>query len=503
MNESNIFNQLMERDRERRQNYCARLDFYLGQQSPAREKGSENRLTFNYACTFIDKLTSYLMNGHGFTVESFQDTPQARAQAQAAEKALEQVHEYNHLEQLDFETELDCAILGDGCYKVTWEEASSFGLQAASGSKGRVRVTAPDIQGISAWWAGDDISRVWKVASRYILTEEEVERLYGNSKSEYRNPKQIPNSNNQIFKSVDLNTHDSKPRTILEVWTETDFEIYIDNLLLEKKANPYGFIPFIIFPNLRAPKQFWGTSDLTPIMQPQRELNRAVSQISHILELSGNPVTVLENVDESTDIAVKPGAVWNIPEDAKAYLLDLLKDGGLKMHLDYIEILYRVLHDIAETPRAAFGGSGKDLSGIAMQIELYPLIQKVQRKRTIRNSVYNRRNEMILKLLEKFQNTTNNTNTTNTTNNSIYDLSQLRLRTVWGQVLPSDQTKLIDNEKSLIASGIHSRRRAMDEVGVKDPEAEFKHWMEEEEQILQIRTNPPGRTNTTNSSIKT
>ena len=72
------------------------------------------------------------------------------------------------------------------------------------------------------------------------------------------------------------------------------------------------------------------------IMEPQRELNRAISQLSKILELSGNPIAVLENVEESEDIAVRPGAVWNIPEDAKAYLLDLLQGGGVSLHIDYI-----------------------------------------------------------------------------------------------------------------------------------------------------------------------
>jgi hypothetical protein len=246
-------------------------------------------------------------------------------------------------------------------------------------------------------------------------------------------------------------------------------------------------------------------------MQPQQELNRAMSQISHILELSGNPVAVLENVDESTDIAVRPGAVWNIPEDAKAYLLDLLKDGGLKLHIDYIELIYRALHDICETPRAAFGGINRDLSGVAMQIELYPLIQKVMRKRTIRNAVYNRRNEMILKLLDQFQNNNQaprnknqetitkiqeprendqaprNNDQNNDLKASKYDVSGLRLRTVWNQILPQDQVNLVASEKTLIDSGIHSRRRAMDEVGVKDPESEFKHWLEEEEIIAKMK----------------
>ena len=211
-----------------------------------------------------------------------------------------------------------------------------------------------------------------------------------------------------------------KTATIVEVWTERDFELWIDDILVEKKPNPYGFIPFIIYPNLREPKKFWGISDLPQIMEPQRELNRAMSQLSRILELSGNPIAVLENVEESEDIAVRPGAVWNIPEDAKAYLLDLLQGGGVRLHIDYINLLYRTLHDISESPRAAFGGTERDLSGVALEIELQPLLQKVRRKRLIRTAVYNRRNRLILKLLEKYQGE---------------NFGDNHLRVVWGPVL--------------------------------------------------------------------
>jgi len=58
--------------------------------------------------------------------------------------------------------------------------------------------------------------------------------------------------------------------------------------------------------------------------------------------------------------------VWTIPEDAKAYLLDLLQGGGISLHINYINLLYRILHDVAESPRAAFGGSDRDLSGGAV-----------------------------------------------------------------------------------------------------------------------------------------
>jgi len=437
--------QLINRDITRLKGYKELLDFYHGRHWEGYARRGEKRLTFNYTKVVIDKITSYLMSGITFTVEAVEDSDEARARARRAEQALYQVYEDNNLEQLDFETEIDCAILGDACFKVIWDTETK-----------RVRITAPDTQGIYAWWLGDDTSRLWKVASRYNLTSDEVEILY----------KVKPKG---------------KTANVVELWTAHDFELWLDNAQVEKKPNPYGFIPFIIYPNLREPKKFWGISDLPQIMEPQQELNRAMSQLSRILELSGNPIAVLENVEESEDISVKPGAVWNIPEDAKAYLLDLLQGGGVGLHIDYINMLYRIVHDIAESPRAAFGGTERDLSGVALEIELQPLLQKVRRKRLIRTDAYNRRNRLILKLLEQYQNE-------NFGNN--------RLRVVWSPVLPRDFTRLVSNEQILIQNGIHSRRRAMDEVGVKDPEMEFNRWLEERETILRMNRelNSSGKT---------
>ncbi|MFH1640082.1 MAG: phage portal protein [Chloroflexota bacterium] len=432
-----VFNtqELVNRDLERIKGYKELLDFYHGKHWEGRPRWGEKRLTFNYAKVFIDKVTSYLMSGVSFAVDALADSSEARARAKRAEKALYRVYEANNLAQLDFETEIDCAILGDSCFKVIWDSRSKS-----------VRVTAPDVQGIYAWWLGDDMSRVWRVISRYSLTADEAELLYRVRPT-------------------------GKTANMVELWTDDDFELYLDGGLIEKKANPCGFIPFLICPNLREPKKFWGISDLPQIMEAQRELNRAVSQLSRILELSGNPVAVLENVEESEDIAVKPGAVWNIPEDAKAYLLDLLQGGGINLHMSYIDLLYRTLHDISESPRAAFGTTTRDLSGVALEIELQPLLQKVQRKRLIRTAIYNRRNRLILKLLEKYRGE---------------NFGENRLRVVWNPALPRDQARLIANEQALIQSGIHSRRRAMDEIGVLDPEAEFKKWLEERETILKM-----------------
>lgn len=420
--------QIARMDLERLRAYRENLDFYTGNQWQGRARRNERRLTFNYARVLLEKLTSYLTAGLSFAIEPMEPTPEARARAREAELAVREVYEANRLELLDFETELDTAILGDGCYKVIWDPQEE-----------RVRISAPDVQGLYAWWVGDDPSRVWRVASSYRLSGEEAEMLYG-----------VSPPNQEV--------------RVVEVWTAQGFQLWLDESLVDERPNPYGFIPFIIFPNLREPKRFWGVSDIPILMEPARELNRALSQLSTILELSGNPIAVLEGVEEAQDIAVQPGAVWELPEKARAYLLDLLQGGGVKLHTDYIELLYRSLHDLSEAPRISFGDNPRSLSGVALEMELQPLLQRVRRKRLIRTAVYRERIDMVLRILEQRRG---------------LSLRPVRVRILWGPILPQDRGRLVQEERVLVETGLHSRRRAMENLGVEDPESELARIREE------------------------
>jgi hypothetical protein len=232
--------ELNRRDNDRMRRYRELLDFYQGIQWPGRERAGEKHLTFNYARVVVDKIASYLMSGVKFVVDPGEDTASGREKARRAESALQKVYDANGLEQLDFETEVDCAVLGDAVYKVIWD----------TGTAG-VRVTAPDVQGIYVWQGGDDASSVWRIASRYYLDVDVAAAMYGTK------PK-------------------GKTAAVVELWTAEQFELWVDDVLMEKKPNPYGFIPFVIFPNLRDPKKVWGVSDLTQMMEPLREFNRAM-----------------------------------------------------------------------------------------------------------------------------------------------------------------------------------------------------------------------------------
>jgi hypothetical protein len=242
----------MDEDRMRR--YRENLDFYEGRQWEGRGRRGERRLTLNYAKAFADKVTSYLLTGLAVQVEARDgDTAAGRERARAAERVLREVEAANALAQLDFETELDCAVLGDAAYKVTWDPAERM-----------VRVSAPDVQGLWAWRVPDDPSRITAVATQYRV--EDVGRP---------------------------STADRQPTT--EYWTADAFELYHGPDLVERIANPYGFIPFVVFPNVREPKQAWARATSRPHRRRPRAEPR-FSQLSAIMELSGNPIAVLEGV---------------------------------------------------------------------------------------------------------------------------------------------------------------------------------------------------------------
>ncbi|HET9015500.1 MAG TPA: phage portal protein, partial [Thermomicrobiaceae bacterium] len=184
-----------------------------------------------------------------------------------------------------------------------------------------------------------------------------------------------------------------------------------------------------------------------------------------ILQVAGNPIVVLENVTGSEGIRADEGAVWELPEASKAYLLDMLAGGGVRLHIDYVELLFRALYDLAETPRSAFGDSGRNLSGAALEVEIQPLVQKVQRKRRVWDSVYRRRNALLLDLFERFGG---------------LELGGARRTTpIWGPILPSDREAAIRGEVALVNARVHSRRTAMSLLGDEDPAAEWRAVLEE------------------------
>jgi hypothetical protein len=418
-------------DRARLAAYVANLSFYNGTQWPVTRSRRVRRLVLNYARVVVEKVTSYVMSGAHLEVVGAPGAEAASeavtSAAMAAESALALAAAENGLDRLDYESEIDTAVLGDGAYKVRWDE-----------ELGRVVVTAPDVQGLFAWWDPRDRRRLVRVAERYMVS-----------------PEWAAGYGVVVAKAV----------AAVEDWTEGTAELWVGEKLVESGVNPCGFVPYVVYPNLPVPKSNWGISDVAAVREVAVELNREFTALSRIMELSGNPIAVLENVEESKDIAVEAGSVWELPEKSKAYLLDLLAGGGVAVHLGYVDQLYRALHDLAESPRTAFGDNARSLSGVALEIELKPLEQKVVRKRLVRGDALARRGGMILALLDLFTGTQHGRSGT--------------VAVSWGAVVPGDANADVDRESARVAAGLSSAGSAMGRLGVDDAAGEWERRLGE------------------------
>jgi hypothetical protein len=420
-------------DRARWAAYADALEFYEGTQWLGRRRRGEVRLTVNYARALVRKTASYVFPAPvTFSVPA--PAAEQEATARRAELALAEAIAANDLGRLDVALCVEAAVLGDAAVKVTWD-----------GREGRPVVAAVDPGTLVARWAPDDPRRVYRVVQAYGLTGEEVALVFG------------------AGAATGLDA--GRVYGIVEDWADERWAVAVAGQTVRDGPNPYGWIPYVILANDPRPHRFWGESDLCDLYDVCRELNARLSVLSRVLELSGAPIAVLENVDGSEGITVGPGAKWELPEGAKAYLLDLLSGGGVGLHVDYVQLLYRALHDLSETPRTAFGDAGRDLSGAALEVEIQPLVQRVGRKRRGWDALYRARNARIIDLLERFGG---------------QDLGGLR-RTVaiWPSVLPSDREGLVRAEAQLVASGIHSRRTAIAALGGDDPEGELARVVEE------------------------
>jgi hypothetical protein len=423
-------------DRERLQRYRELLEFYSGQQWLGRRRAGETRLVFNYARVLVRKAASYLMPGPmTFNVLGTADgTPGDPQTVQLAERALNAVYLAHDQHTIDFQSALDAAVLGDGAFKVTWSARRAAPL-----------IAPVDPASLWAFWEPDNPSEVYRVIQRYEVSPEEAQRLFG-----LRDTREGRSSGRRV--------------AVVEDWRADRYRIELDGEPYSEQENPYGWIPYVIYPNIARPHEFWGASDLEDLIDVCRELNARMTTISRILQVSGYPITVLENVTGSDGIRAEAGAVWELPEDSKAYLLDML-GGGVGLHIDYVNLLYRQLHDLSETPRTAFGDSGRSLSGVALEVEIQPLVQKVQRKRRVWDAVHRRRNALVLDLLERFGG---------------LPLNGMRVtQAIWGAVLPSDREELVRNEAHLVTAGIHSRREAMTALGTHDPARLWQEVLDE------------------------
>lgn len=414
--------------------YNRYLTYDQGKHDVGRLPGGIPPVIANYARVFVRKGASYLFPEPVTVSVDPPGTSEAARQAAArAEQALAQIAEECDLGLLDLETAIDAGVMGDGAYKVTWDASVE-----------QVRIVPVDVQTLSVDPAADNYRQAITVRQTMQISGQQAADLY--QLQAWQHP------------------------AITEEWTADTLTLKTGKTTVAAYENPYGFIPFVIFPNSPRPKQFWGESDLEDLMNLNQALDRRLSIVATLLEFSGNPVTVLTNIDASRGLTVTPGAVWELPEGTDASVLELLPAGTIEQHMQVIQRLYQAMHDVAETPRPAFGEGGTASTGVALEFLLQPLIQKTRRKRQVWTHAIMQRSRMALLLMQRFGGLRLGS----------YRVEDLTLRVVWPPIVPTDKDALVQDETALFQAGLTSRETAIRALGL-DPETEQMNIAQEDD----------------------
>lgn len=441
---------LQVRDADRLRRYREYLALYDGKHWD-RPRSGRSSLTVNYCRAIVDKGVSYLLGrGLNWSVEPRGQepgvggrgrenadprppSPDSASAASRIERYLYDVAEDEGLAAVDLMVAHNAALLGDGVYRVTWDPVGR-----------RPKVTSLDPLSFFPDWSADELGAFWRVRVAYGLEAEAARRLYG-----------VRRSGGTVG--------------VVETWTAERFELEVDGAAVRSQANPYGAIPFVHVPNLPGANEVWGISDLRDLANLNRAYNERLSDQSDTIRYHADPPVIFKGVNEHTDLAVGPGTVWDLPADADVALLEWR--GTTPAVEDHLKRLQTAIFEVAETPRTAFGDSGRLLSGVALETELRPLILRTLRKRTFWSVALRRRNGLILRLAERGGALPPGA------------AEGYRVKTIWPPMLPKDDAIEVRNNVSLVAAGLRSARSAMDALGTEDPEAELARVVEDRRRL--------------------
>jgi hypothetical protein len=432
-------------------------DFYEGRHFERARNGRSN-LVLNYARAIVDKGVAYLLGrGVGFSVLPRREaSARDRRRAAEAEQLLYDVGWDNAVEGVDLQVAQSAAVLGDGVYKVLWEPAS-----------GRIRVLSVDPSTFFATWAGDDPSTLRRVEVLYTLGCEDLALGgYGLTASE-----------------AEALCDGDGTAEVVERWTPDELEVTVARTTTRRGPNPYGVIPFIHVPNLPLANEPWGQSDLVDVIPINREIDERVSDAADVIRFHTDPPIVFRGVTDHADLAVGPGTVWDIPSDADVKLLEW--HGQPIAVGEHIERLYRTLYEVTETPRTAFGDSGRLLSGVALETELRPIVQRTLRKRAWWTRALRRRSALILELARLFG--------VGRLSASGGPADSYRVRVLWPPMLPQDDATEVQNQVRLVTAGLRSHRSAMDALGTESPEEELARVQADRVALGETPLTPPLR----------
>lgn len=199
---------------------------------------------------------------------------------------------------------------------------------------------------------------------------------------------------------IKLNPNDPNSKTVLykQVWTRKEVTIYHGEEKVKTLENRYGMIPFFKCKNLPASGAVRGQSDLEDLIPLNMELNIKSSDVSEIIDYYASPVTLVFGAKVG-QLERGVGKIWGgLPSTGDVKNLEL--SGDLTASTNYIKDIKEAMHEISGVPVGALGNmkSISNTSGVALQVIMLPLIERINKKRAMTASTISDINKYIIKI---------------------------------------------------------------------------------------------------------
>lgn len=420
---------LSSNDRNRLNIYRRNWNFYEGYHWEGIEYHDKPQITENLIRPFVNNFISFELGG-GFNISMLPKVETVEGENNP-HAFLEKVWEYNN--RLEFGTELgqEKSITGDGWVQVSFAKADNLEDPYGEFPDGKISINV--------------------LPSSICFPEYYEERHKEDKLKRFTIMYPIPKVGR------DGKTSETEYEVYRQVWTIDRVSIYVGERQIQTMVNKYKFIPYIQIKNFPLHGKREGVSDIEDLIPLNAELNLKMSDISEIIDYHSAPITVVYGA-RIGDLERGANKVWGgLPVNGKVENLRL--EGDLTLANSYIERIKRAMHEVGNIPEGVLGGdlNISNTSGVALQIMLLPLLERVKVKQVLTKEGIEEVNKAVLLIAEK--------------EGLIKVPSELtryeffRNEVTFNSILPKDEILELQGLEMEMKLGLESREGAMKRVG--------------------------------------
>lgn len=328
------------------------------------------QVTLNYCRRFVDKFTSFLFGLYdekegGFTIK----VPTEMEQITLPFLNSVWDAEYNDRRKIALQLGQIGGVTGDVYLLIRFEEPGRDYVDAFNEyPDGRIRIRVLPSHIVFPIYDPADPDNMVACEIKYPIARREEAGFFAGFRNSVRT---MFGRNPRAYRTV----------VYRQRWTREYFQEWEGDELVNEGPNPYGEIPIVHIRNLICMTSNFGVSDIEDVIPVNKEINFKMSDNSEIIDYHSAPVTLVFGAKVGQ---LERGAnkIWgNLPKDARVENLQL--SGDLSASVTHIKELKTSMFEIGGMPTHALGGEVaiSNTSGVALQIQNMPLIEKTGWKR--------------------------------------------------------------------------------------------------------------------------